>query len=53
MTHEENVFKSIADTRAKIGLNASTNSFGFKEKELVNATKDAQTKVPTVDLSNK
>ena len=127
MTHEEEVFTSIADARAKIGSNASTkeknaaqgeldsaisrllvltenyptlrsneqvqsliielegtenriyvartdynaavtkynksirsfpkniiaNSFGFKEKELVNATKDAQTKVPTVDLSNK
>lgn len=127
MTHEEEVFKSIADARAKIGSNASAkektaaqgeldsaisrllvltenyptlrsneqvqslivelegtenriyvartdynaavtkynksirsfpkniiaNSFGFKEKELVNATKDAQTKVPTVDLSNK
>lgn len=33
--------------------NIIANSFGFKEKELVNATKDAQTKVPTVDLSNK
>lgn len=127
MTHEEEVFKSIADARAKIGSNVSAKektaaqgeldsavsrllvltenyptlrsneqvqslivelegtenriyvartdynaavtkynksirsfpkniiakSFGFTEKELVNATKDAQTKVPTVDLSNK